>query len=361
MPTIYDIAKRVGVSASTVSRAFTDPERLNGRTKHRILEAADALQYTHGRNREKSNQKSLAMQGEANIHVGFRYFEAASGDQWHTNSFFGRVLAGSLRQASEEGVQVVLSTGPLRFAADGSSLDVLPRSMILAGPIAPDVVRYVVNGSDHCILVHERDEDGRCDSIIADNFNGALDATNHLLRLGHRKIDFVTRDPSRLSFGERMDGYFTAMRRAGCEQFATVIDEKAENYTVSLDAVIHRLSSEERPTGLVLATDDDVWVVQEACRRLDLSVPRDVSVVGFDDMPWSANIYPPLTTVRVDAELIGRIAMARLIGSIRGDASLLAGSPGVRILAPAKLIERQSCASIPCNIEIGTDSNAGRA
>jgi LacI family transcriptional regulator len=104
------------------------------------------------------------------------------------------------------------------------------------------------------------------------------------------------------------------------------------------------LKLSERPTAIVAANDDNAFAVLAACRSLGICVPDDMSVVGFDDISFSIHSYPPLTTMRVDKEQVGRIAIRRLLARIDEQKSETIRSPAVNVVVSTVLIKRESCA-----------------
>jgi len=135
-------------------------------------------------------------------------------------------------------------------------------------------------------------------SIGAGNWAGALAATEHLIALGHRRIATITGRLSALCSHQRLDGYRAALARAGVPIDPALIAEGDFAYESAHASAIAMLHLPDPPTAIFAACDQQAMGVYEAARRLGLRIPDDLSVVGFDDIPTTAWMSPPLTTVR---------------------------------------------------------------
>ena len=155
-------------------------------------------------------------------------------------------------------------------------------------------------------------------SVGATNFNGGLEATEHLLTLGHRRVGFIQGPPDALVSVARLHGYTATLSRAGLDPDPALVRSGAFTFEAGLQAGGELLSSSRRPTAVFASNDLQALGVLEAARALSLRVPEDLSVVGFDDMPpaqWSA---PPLTTVHQPFAEMGRVAVQNLLRLVEG-------------------------------------------
>jgi LacI family transcriptional regulator len=178
---------------------------------------------------------------------------------------------------------------------------------------------------------------------LSDGFGGAMLATQHLLALGHRRIAFVYNEPNAPSFVDRRRGYLCALWEAG------IVPDPAWIVSVSRREplephLLPLLTGSNAPTAVVAANDWNAFVVLATCRNHGLSVPGDVSVIGFDDISFSGHSYPPLTTVRVEKAEMGRLAIRRLLARIAEAQTETAPAPAISLIAPVSLVERESCA-----------------
>jgi LacI family transcriptional regulator len=178
-------------------------------------------------------------------------------------------------------------------------------------------------------------------SVGATNWRGGVQATEHLIGLGHRRIAFVGALLESTPGGERLAGYRFAMESAGLElNPAHVIPGlfTAESGLASRDI----LREPDRPTAIFAASDSVALGVLQAAHEVGLRVPDDLSVIGFDDSYAAVNATPPLTTVRQPLMDMGRLAMRSTMSFIQGDQGI---SPHVE-LATA-LVERSSTGPVP--------------
>jgi LacI family transcriptional regulator len=157
-------------------------------------------------------------------------------------------------------------------------------------------------------------------SVGATNFNGGIEAADHLLALGHRRVGFIQGPPDALVSVARLHGYHATLSRAGIASDPALLHCGPFTFETGLRAGHELLSLPERPTAVFASNDLQALGVIEAARSRSLRVPEDLSVVGFDDMAparWSA---PPLTTVRQPFAEMGRVAVRNLLSLVDGDA-----------------------------------------
>jgi LacI family transcriptional regulator len=171
-------------------------------------------------------------------------------------------------------------------------------------------------------------------SIGTGNRSGAQAATEHLIALGHRRIATITGRLSALCSHQRLDGYRAALARAGLPIDTSLIAEGDFRYETAHATAMNLLRRSDPPTAIVAACDQQAMGVYEAARRLGLRIPDDLSVVGFDDIPTTAWMSPPLTTVRQPLAEMAALAVR----------TLLSGSPGRRAELPTDLVVRASTA-----------------
>jgi DNA-binding LacI/PurR family transcriptional regulator len=187
-------------------------------------------------------------------------------------------------------------------------------------------------------------------SITIDNYRGAVLGTQHLLDLGHRRIAFLTDQPRVMSRLERIRGYRDAMARAGLPAEPAVVrsggagdgGSDAGGADVGRRAARRLLSRRPRPTAILAGNDLCALGVVGAARELGLSVPAELSVVGFDDIPLARVVTPPLTTVRQPAQTIARMAVEQLLRA----QDRTVRPEGVTLVVRPRLIVRSSTARV---------------
>ncbi|GAA4426245.1 LacI family DNA-binding transcriptional regulator [Actinokineospora soli] len=156
-------------------------------------------------------------------------------------------------------------------------------------------------------------------TIGATNWAGGLSATEHLIRLGHRRIGFIAGRPELWCSRARLDGYRAGLETAGLAFDPSLVVQGEFDYESGFRAGEALFALPEPPTAVFAASDQMALGVYEALRRRGLRVPDDVSVVGFDDLPEARWSSPPLTTVRQPMAEMGRLAVRTLQRLVRGE------------------------------------------
>ncbi len=177
-------------------------------------------------------------------------------------------------------------------------------------------------------------------AVMSTNWQGAFDATEYLLDLGHTRIGHIAGD-QRLSAGiDRLSGYRAALEKHHIAYDPTLVIEGFFNDEASGRAAHALLDRADRPTAIFAASDAGAFTVLDAIRVRGLRVPEDISLIGFDDIPEAAYVHPALTTIRQPLYDMGRIA-TRMLLQIIATGTLLSK----RTVVQTELVERQSCRS----------------
>jgi DNA-binding LacI/PurR family transcriptional regulator len=346
MHSIREVAKQAGVSTATVSRAFNTPELISKLTRTRVLETADRLNYRPLRARAASTAPGLRAEGAATeAFIGFQFFGATSEDLLPANAFYAPILAAAQAEAAALGMHLLVNTTDRHQLANELPKMIRDKTvpgMLLVGTADPEVLAVFLERIPQIVLIDHRDPTGRHDCIISDGVGGALAATQYLLGLGHRRIGFLREDPAAPTFQDRQRGFVCAHFEAGCPLDPRMI--VAVSTEAAIPAVMESLlKSPDRPSALIAANDRQAYFVMQACRTLGLEIPRDLSLIGFDDIEFSAHTWPPLTTVRVNTVQMGRVGVRQLHGRLQAAQNAQATMPPVTVEVPVSLIERQSC------------------
>jgi LacI family transcriptional regulator, repressor for deo operon, udp, cdd, tsx, nupC, and nupG len=309
-PRIKDIAKRLGVSPATVSRALSDTGLVAEPTLSRIREAASALDYRPNVSaRNLRTRRSMAVLMVVRDVGNPFYLEILKGVEATARAAGYSVLMGNteddpdreteyfdmLRDGHADGM--ILMTGKLPSKA--GYLDRLPQNL----PVV--VALEMIEGSG---LPH----------VQIDNEGAAAEAVRHLISLGHRRIAHISGPVPEIMSMKRRDGYRKAMAEAGL-LVPDEYEQRGDFLLHSGQELCRRLFElPEPPTAIFVANDEMAYGAIHELRRLGRDVPGDVSVVGFDDLYLSEAFYPPLTTVSQPRAEIGREAMTLLLGMLSG-------------------------------------------
>ena len=333
MATIRDVARAAGVSVATVSRVLNNHARVRTETRTRVTAAASELDYT-------PNEVARSL-----ITSRTQAFGVLLPDLY--GEFFSEVLRGIDLRARRDGFHLLVSSSH----ANGDDLVEALRSMRgrIDGLIvmAPDVdtsalVRAAGDGLPLVLL----DPGARvlaADSISIDNVAGAEAAVRHLVALGHRRIATISGPAGNADARQRLDGYRRALAAGGLEPDET-LEVEGDFTEPSGFAAAQRLlalaNGAGPPTAIFAANDYMAIGAVSALAEAGLAVPKDVAIVGFDDIAMARYLNPPLTTVNVDLLDLGARAVDRLVDQKNG-----ATTRRRHEVTPATLVVRRSCGS----------------
>ncbi len=354
MASIRDVALKAGVSPTTVSRTFRTPHQLSEMTQRRVLHAAEQLGYKPGPATAFTKRaRAAAPRPFAGRAIGFQFFSDSPDVVLASNVFYAPMLAGAQAEATALGLHLLVHTTDAHtFEQElpGMVSEKIITGMLLVGSADRRILDRFAHNVPQIVLVDNSDETGAFDSVISDGFGGARMATRHLLELGHRRICFLMTRKNVTTFQDRLRGYWCALLEAGITPDPALLlepegcDEDWGPLGIA-DRLASQLRMPEDPASAVLAANDDcAFLAQRVVRQAGLRLPEDVSIVGFDDVPLAAHAEPPLTTVRVDKEAMGRLAVRRLWARLaphegKGKPFL---SPPVQQILPVSLIQRGS-------------------
>ncbi|RSM40564.1 LacI family transcriptional regulator [Amycolatopsis balhimycina DSM 5908] len=305
--TIRDVAARAGVSVATVSKVINDRYGVSAATLARVRAVIEELGY----------EASLVAQSLRNHRTNVIGILVADLEPFSTELLKG--AADAIRGSGFE--LVVYSAGGRTGDPVGWEKRYLSRlsGTLVDGAVlvTPAVSLEAVPGTP-VVAVDPHTGPSDQPTIDSDNLRGAQLATEHLLELGHRRIAFLSGRPDLQSAELRKNGYLRALTAAGIAPDEDLIRIGAYDPEVSAASAHALLTGPDRPTAVFAANDISAIATVGAAAELGLSVPDDLSVVGFDNVPESALCSPPLTTVNQPIREMGHRAIAMLIALING-------------------------------------------
>ncbi|MCU1358902.1 MAG: LacI family transcriptional regulator [Ilumatobacteraceae bacterium] len=345
--TLQTIADRVGVSRMTVSNAFSRPDQLSGEMRQKILAAADELGYAG------PDPAARALARGSTGAVGVLLTDSLR--EAFTDEVAAMFLGAIAEELSPTGLALTLlsSSGPAgRIPARDVPMD---GAFVYSCEEDSTAVDWLRRRRLPLVYVDQAPLSGM-PSINIDDRAGAGAAAQHLIDLGHRRFGIVTANvagpegimtaPLESAGGhvprQRMLGWLDALEAAGVKP--TVVQWDHSGDRAGRDAAQLLLQLTPRPTAVLCFSDATAYGVVQGAIDLGLSVPRDLSVVGFDDNPLAKRMHPPLTTVRQDVAQKGRAAAAALVTAIeRSKAGT--GGRARHVVLPTELIVRASTAA----------------
>jgi LacI family transcriptional regulator len=331
MPTIFDIARESGVSYSTVSRTLSGFEYVKASTREKVLAAAEKLGYV-------PNQQARSLAGGPSNLIGVLVptlsndyiIEILQGiDDELTSSNYNLILYTTNRCQGKEATFVATI---MNGAADG---------LLLVAPFISDYYLEALRQQDFpYVLIDQADQAEQSTVVNATNRQGAYEATQYLIELGHRRIGFIAGLRQLNSAIERFEGYKAALSEHGIPFRDDYITQGDFRMNVGHQATQKLLALAEPPTAIFAANDLSALGAMEAVREQNLRIPEDISVIGFDDISQAAVAYPKLTTVRQPLNQLGREAVKVLLKRLENPALEIC-----RVMLETQLIIRDSCAA----------------
>ena len=207
-------------------------------------------------------------------------------------------------------------------------------------PVDSEVVRpldRLVQSGVPIVLIDRYLKNLSTDYVMSDHFGGAISGVRHLLDMGHLRIGFTTWLSPAVSMEHRFLGYQQALRERGIEYEPQLVCHVAGYPTIDLSPLRAYLSTPDRPSAVFAANDQIAIALYRAAASVGLSVPRDLSIIGFDNLDIAEQLTPPLTTVAQQFQEIGRRAAAVLFSRIRGETGMF-----FQVTVSPQLIVRES-------------------
>jgi LacI family transcriptional regulator len=327
--TIGDVAAAAGVSVATVSKVINDRYGVAESTSERVRQVIEQLGY----------QSSLVAQSLRSRRTNVIGVLVADIEPFSTELLKG--AAGAIRGTGYELVVFSgLQGGEARTGWERRYLSriggTLTDGVILVTPSSVEVAFGApVVAVDHNIA------SSALPTVDSDNLRGAIDATEYLVGLGHRRIAFLAGRQDLESAHLRERGYRQALIAAGIEVDTDLIRVGGYQAETAAAAARELLERADRPTAIFAANDTSAIQTMAVARELGLRVPDDVSIIGFDNIPESALTDPPLTTIEQAIQQMGHAAVQLLFRLIDGESV-----PATQILLPTRLVVRGSCGDV---------------
>jgi DNA-binding LacI/PurR family transcriptional regulator len=301
MARIKDVATRAGVSVATVSRVLNQNPRVKPHLRERVLQAMAELDYRpSGIARNMRNQSARV--------IGLIISDIQ-------NPFFTALVRAVEDVAYENQYTVLLCNSDEDPQKEQLYADVLSTERVAGVIIVPtsrDSCIPLLSRHIPVVMADRKVAGPATDSVTLDNIGGAYQATAHLIGLGHRRIGLVAA-PLHVSVGlERRQGYEKALREHGIPLDESVIRTGNFKESGGYRAASELLDLDPRPTAIFAINNLMTMGTLQAIHERGLRIPEDISVIGFDDMPWLPLLVPPLTAVRQPVYQIGAEA-ARLL------------------------------------------------
>ena len=304
--TIFDVARKAGVSYSTVSRVVNNFHYISPETRNRVETAMEELGYV-------ANMKARSLAGGRTQTLGLLLLN-------FEESYAIEIACGIDKASSDAGYDLTVFTTHHRHNKERNLVTKLTQGLveglIIILPKSPEsyLADLVAQTFPHVLIDHTTSSPSN--TVVATNFKGAFDAVSHLIELGHRRIGCLTGNLEVNSALDRLAGYKAALSHHGLPVDDRLIVKggfsRSEGYQMGADF----LTIANRPTAIFASCDTAAQGVMDRLFESHIRVPQEISIIGFDDIPEAANSRPPLTTISQNLREMGHTATRILINQI---------------------------------------------
>jgi LacI family transcriptional regulator len=348
--TVRDVARRAGVSTSTVSHVLNRTRYVSEELRERVVSAMQDLHF-------EPNAAARMLSLRRSNAIGLIVSDIR-------NPFFASVTRGVEDVAQEHGYTVVLCNSDETVVKETACLKALQSHqvdgvLLASAGVADEHVRRLVRAGYPIVLVDRDLPDLGVPAVLLDNEGAAYSAVRHLVDRGHRRIGMVSGRPSISTTTERIAGYQRALREAGVEPDDRLVISGESTSEGGARATHALLDLRPCPTAIFSGNNLMTIGALHAISSRGLSVPDDVALVGFDDFPfpWSDAFSPHLTTMAQPTYELGRRAAEMLVQILRNNSPPVAH----RAVLDGKLLIRESSGALPARPRPGANPSAARA
>ncbi|GAE26481.1 transcriptional regulator [Halalkalibacter wakoensis JCM 9140] len=333
MTTIYDIAKKTGFSITTVSKVLNNYSDVSDKTRKIILEAVNELDY-----HPSSSARTLTTKKSWTIGVVF--IETYGME----HPFFNAVIESFRKNAQKNGYDLLFASNQIGHDSKTYIDHFLYRGVdgvvIFCSVEGDPEIEKLIHSHIPTVLI---DLESRDSSVVySDNEDGSVQAIDYLSSLGHKKIAHISGHQELLVGVQRLNGFLNGMRKYKLDvPDEYVVDGGFFTFEGGEEAMNKLLRLKDLPTAVYVAGDLMALGAISAIKKKGLSVPEDISVMGFDDIKMVEYMTPALTTLRQDTALIGKTAASLLIEQINEKQKQC-----MSVKIPVTLVERDSCRPI---------------
>ena len=329
MATIKDIAELARVSTATVSRVMNHHPQIADETRSRVLQAMEQVGYEPSRVARRMRMKTT------NI-VGLILSDIA-------NPFFASVVRGIEDLAYANGYSLLLCNSNEELAREELYVRVLLAEKVAGVIVSPThesspACKTLVDSGIPVVAMDRYLCHLDVDTVVVDNVHGSYEAVSHLIALGHQRIALIG-GPTAVTTGrERQEGYEKALKDHGITVDESLIKVGTFRQDSGYQKACELLEMDTPPTAIFAANNLMTLGALNAIHEKGLSIPGNISIVGFDDMPWASSLNPPLTAVAQPAYELGQAAGELLLARIAEPER-----PARQIRLETHLVIRESC------------------
>ncbi|MGI6084425.1 MAG: LacI family DNA-binding transcriptional regulator [Acetivibrionales bacterium] len=306
--TMKDVARVANVSHTTVSNVLNNVGYASEETRRKVLDAVELLNY-------EQNFLARSMKTNKSQVIGVVISD-------NSNPLFSLIVKGIEDVAASKGYNVILCNTDQDVEREAAQVKILNERQVdgIIISVASENVSHLdklIKTQRPVVFINRSPDRVYGDMILTDNRIGSYEAVSHLISLGHNRIGIVGCSPEYITGRERLEGYLKALKKHHITPSESlIVKSTVRNIEQGYAAALQILDKEEKPTAIFGASYYTTLGILKALNQMNLTIPKDISVIGFDDPEWSECFNPPLTTVAQPAWNMGKIAANTLIDRI---------------------------------------------
>ena len=335
--TIDEVAAFAAVSPMTVSRVMNGQGKVRDATRDKVMKAVQELGYT-------PNLAASSLAAAQHTRIALIYTNPSS-------AYLQELLVGALSGAARAAAQLVIDTwGHLSSTEQHNAARVLAKSVagvILPPPLSESkavIMEFLSAGVPVVTIASGRLSD-EISCVRIDDFRASKEITEHLIAQGHTRIGYIKGPPNHTDSALRYRGFQAALTEAGITHDRTLVQQGYYTYRSGLQASEKLLAHSRCPTAIFASNDDMAAAVISVAHRKGMDVPKDLSVVGFDNTSAATTVWPELTTIHQPISDMAEAAIEILLRNIRRKDRTT--RMAVDHVTPHQLIVRDSVAAPP--------------
>jgi LacI family transcriptional regulator len=328
--TIVEVAKSAGVSPATVSRVVGNYGYVSEKTRQKVQAAVKEMGY-------RPNTIARSMVTKSTRTIGLVVTDI-------TNPFFAQLARGVEAITWQNGYTLILANSDEDSERERAIIRALQEKQVDAFIIVPassknaSHLEELVASRAPVVLLDRGVKNLVVDSVMVDNEEGAYQAVTHLIKLGHSRIGIILDNPDITTNEERLSGYQRAITAHGLQMEKGLIQSCQYTRQSAYELVHGMLQTPDRPTALFTTNNFMTIGAIKAVNEAGLNIPKDIALVGFDDLEWNQLNSPQLTAVAQPVTEMGNLAGQRILARIKNE-----NTPAMEIRLKTRFIIRESC------------------
>ncbi|NFN95358.1 MULTISPECIES: LacI family DNA-binding transcriptional regulator [Clostridium] len=302
---IKDVAREAGVSIATVSRVLNDIDVVNEDTKKKVLDAIKLLGY-------RPNIIARSLKTQKTKTIGILLPDVS-------NQLYPEIVRGAEDVSNIYDYNVILCNSDLDIEKEKEYLRVLKEKMVdgvlyMSSSLQEEILELINELNLKTVLVETKDKESRLPSVTIDNIKGSYDSTKYLIDKGLKNIAFIGTEKNHMNaWGDRYIGYEKALKEQGIALDQDLVYLDTVKVKTGYEGIDHFMEKNKKFDGIVCASDEIAMGTINRLREKGYEVPKDVSVIGFNDNYAASIFYPKITTISQPTYDMGSVAMRMLI------------------------------------------------